>query len=100
MPKTMITCAVTGNLTKPEMNQALRIEPYSASLCASMGHALMQVAEFQQAQVWLVFVNALIVVSFRAYYPNKSNQISLNRAWKKPGHGDRRQRTKLKHPDG
>ena len=27
MPKTMITCAVTGNLTKPEMNQALPISP-------------------------------------------------------------------------
>ncbi len=27
MPKTMITCAVTGNLTKPEMNQALPVSP-------------------------------------------------------------------------
>src|SRR5260221_3304924 len=27
MPKTMITCAVTGNLTKPEMNPALPISP-------------------------------------------------------------------------
>src|SRR5882724_9562177 len=27
MPKTMITCAVTGNLTKPEMNRALPVSP-------------------------------------------------------------------------
>jgi uncharacterized protein (DUF849 family) len=27
MPKTMITCAVTGNLTKPEMNPALPVSP-------------------------------------------------------------------------
>lgn len=27
MPKTMITCAVTGNLTKPDMNRALPISP-------------------------------------------------------------------------
>src|SRR4051812_47965233 len=27
MPKTMITCAVTGNLTKPEMNPALPVTP-------------------------------------------------------------------------
>jgi 3-dehydrocarnitine:acetyl-CoA trimethylamine transferase len=27
MPKTMITCAVTGNLTKPEMNKALPVTP-------------------------------------------------------------------------
>jgi uncharacterized protein (DUF849 family) len=27
MPKTMITCAVTGNLTKPELNRALPVSP-------------------------------------------------------------------------
>ncbi len=47
MPKTMITCAVTGNLTKPEMNEALPVTPRqiadSALEAASAGAAAVHI---------------------------------------------------------
>jgi uncharacterized protein (DUF849 family) len=47
MPKTMITCAVTGNLTKPEMNQALPLSPQqvaeSALEAAAAGAAAVHI---------------------------------------------------------
>src|SRR5258708_17158153 len=47
MRKTMITCAVTGNLTKPEMNPALPISPQqiaeSALEAAAVGAAAVHI---------------------------------------------------------
>jgi len=34
MPKTMITCAVTGNITKPGSNEALPITPQQVAEAA------------------------------------------------------------------